>query len=115
MLIDQFSKLGIFAIVLLMTGLGFALRKERDSAFVIMIFCAFGMFVFFLYQLVWLIIGIYIFRTVTTNLDDLGHGCDENSIPYMYALSCLGAILIVACLVLSWLRPKYKDDFEPSS
>ena len=114
MAVDQFSKLGIFVIVALMTALGFALRKERDSAYVIMLFCAFGIFIFFLYQLAWLIIGIYIFRTVTTNISDLDLGCDEDSIPFMYALSCLGAILIVACIVLSWLRPKYKDDFESS-
>ena len=93
-----------------MAALGFALQKNRDTVEVIMLFCAFTIFVFFLYQVAWLIVGVYVFRSLDLALEEepLAH-CDDHSTPYMWIFAILSLLLDIGCLVVSWLRPSNKE------
>ena len=69
MLVDQFSKLAIFVFVTLMLVMGCILHTRIESVYVVMLLCGLVMFIFFLFQLIWVIIGTYIFRSVTTFIE----------------------------------------------
>ena len=93
-----------------MAALGFALQKSRDTVEVIMLFCAFTVFIFFLYQVAWLIVGVYIFRNVNLALEQEPYArCDDHSTPYMWIFTILSLLLDIGCLVVSWLRPNNKE------
>ena len=110
MLVDQYSKLAIFLVVGLMAALGLAMQHNRDSVFVVMLFCAFTMFLFFLYLVSWLIVGVYVFRRLDLTLaNESKASCDEHSTPYMWTFTTLSLILNIGCLVVSWLRPDDKE------
>ena len=98
----------VYAFTLFMTILTVQPRRI-NMAFLLF---SYGNLALFLYQFIWHIEGIIIFAEMLEQSSLSPLECSSEYEPYMIVSSSLGTLLILANIVLSFLRPKEIENFD---
>lgn len=107
--VDQWSKLLILVWSMVMAILGAAFNRYRSKVTVILWIAGVFDTIFFLYHLAWLGYGIYLFRSLVEPIIELGYNCDDRVKPFMWSLIVICFIVIMAHIILSFIRSDNTD------